>query len=144
MDAFGPGPCIGFQWGRDWFLQSGAWNLVLSLMGRAVSGITFWAICEPSLTLSSLCADGQVVFLSRQLFGLKHSNAGTCRLLYQVRFWCHNGDLQKSSCQVIFPGARILWWYSGHSHKVGTIWYTKSPHKPWYVIKKKKERRKKE
>ena len=68
---------------------------------------------ELSLTLSTLSADGQVAFLSCRLFGLKHSNAGTCRLLYQVRFWCQEGDLQKSSCQLTVPGPGLLWWPSG-------------------------------
>ena len=39
------------------------------LVGRTVSGGLFWGVCELSMILGSLSANG-VVFLSCQLFGM--------------------------------------------------------------------------
>ena len=55
------------------------WWMELSLfplMSRAVSGGVFWCVCELSMTLGSLCADGWFVLLSCLLFGVRRPALG--------------------------------------------------------------------
>ena len=55
-----PVSCIGFLMGGT---GACVWWVELSLfplMSRAVSGGVFWNVCELSMTLGSLCADGWV------------------------------------------------------------------------------------
>ena len=50
-----------------WWVEMG----LVPQFGRAVSRGVFWRVCELSITLSRLSADGWVSVLSCWLFGLK-------------------------------------------------------------------------
>ena len=57
------------------------------LMGRAMSGGVFWGICELSMNLGSLSADGWVCVPVLLVVWHEASSSGGCRLLGRAGSW---------------------------------------------------------
>ena len=57
------------------------------LMSRAVLGGVFWGVCELSMTLGSLYADGWVCVLVLLVFWCEASSAVSCWQLGGARVW---------------------------------------------------------
>lgn len=93
-------------------LMHGTWSWCL--MGRAVSGITFGGICDLSMTLPVCLLMGKLHCLASYLAWEASIVLEFADLLCQVRFLCQDGDLQKSSCKLIFLGQGFWWsWWTG-------------------------------
>ena len=69
---------------------------LVPLMGRSVSGGVFWSVCEFSMTLGSLSADGWVC-VPVLLVWCEAPHNGACQQLGETGSWCRDGDLQDSS-----------------------------------------------
>ena len=61
---------------------------LVPLMGRAVSGGVFWSVCELSMTLGSLSADGWVCVPVLLVVWREASYTGACRQLGETGSWC--------------------------------------------------------
>ena len=76
------------------------WWVELSLfplVGRAASGRVFWGVCELSMTLGSLFADGWDCVPVLLVVWCEVSSTGTCRQLAGAGSWCRDGYLQEST-----------------------------------------------
>ena len=60
---------------------------LVPLMGRAMSGGAFWGVCELSMTLGSLSADGWVCVPVLLAVWHEASSTGGCWLLGGARSW---------------------------------------------------------
>ena len=67
------------------------WRIELSLFplkGMAVSGDVFWGVCELSMTLSSLSANGWGCVPVLLVVWCEASSSGACRQLCGAGSWC--------------------------------------------------------
>ena len=74
------------------------------LVGRAMSGSVFWDVCELSMILGSLSANGWDCVPVLLVFWHGACLAGACWLLGGAGSFCWDGDLWESSRQLILCG----------------------------------------
>ena len=94
----GPSVYVGFLVrGALWWV----WLSFIPLIGRATSGGVFWDVCELSMTLGSLSADGWVCVPVLMAVWCEVSSTVACR-----QSWCPDGYLWVCTCRLIHPGPR--------------------------------------